>query len=326
MKIRPTAVAAAILSLALVSGLNPAKASERMLLRDAIIMHENAVTLSDLLPVKASEEMRIRARKVALGEAPLPGERRTLRCDFVSQALNSSPDLRNMFEIPDEIEVTRWSRFLTREDVFNAIRETMLSNSLPGAGSLTPQDVSFSFPVTVTEEMPALKVTRIEPAPDGGGTRIRLWTISEPRVPPFWVRLNLEVDQSKSTTSKTVEPPGAIRETETRPTPRSNPRRNTPTTTKVSEREEYMPRSVVRAMLDQGAGLSDPLLVARTGETVQLVLQGRNLRITTTAVPLDVGRKGQKIRVRTVLTGKILVATVVAANRAEVDYLGGEKE
>jgi len=278
------------------------------------------VTLSDLLPANAPKRMRIGARQIALGEAPLPGERRALKRDFVYRALSASPPLRNLFEIPDEIEVTRWSRLLTGDDVFHAIRETLLSNNFSGADSLTPQDVSFGSSVTVTEQTPALKVTRIEPALDGRGTRIRLWTISEPRVPPFWVQLNREVDQIKSASPKAIENPAAIQKTEKLPTPQFESAGDTRTIAAGSHAEVYKSRRAARTILDQGARASGALLVGRTGETVQLVLQGRDMRITTTAVPLDKGRKGQKIRVRTVPTGKILVVTVVGTDKAEVDY------
>jgi flagella basal body P-ring formation protein FlgA len=40
-------------------------------------------------------------------------------------------------------------------------------------------------------------------------------------------------------------------------------------------------------------------------------MQGQNMRITTTVVPLEPGSKGQTIRVRDVVTARVMTAEVV---------------
>ena len=66
-------------------------------------------------------------------------------------------------------------------------------------------------------------------------------------------------------------------------------------------------------------GNTQPILV-KAGEPVQLLVEGAGMRIATTAIPLTVGREGERIRVRTTLSGKILVGMVVAPQTVKVDY------
>ncbi|MGA2717381.1 MAG: flagella basal body P-ring formation protein FlgA [Candidatus Acidiferrales bacterium] len=67
------------------------------------------------------------------------------------------------------------------------------------------------------------------------------------------------------------------------------------------------------------SGNTQPILV-KAGEPVQLFLEGAGMRIATTAIPLTVGREGEQIRVRSILSGKILVGMVVAPQTVRVDY------
>ena len=67
------------------------------------------------------------------------------------------------------------------------------------------------------------------------------------------------------------------------------------------------------------SGNTQPILVT-AGEPVQLFVEGAGMRISTTAIPLTVGREGEHIRVRTTLSGKILVGMVVAQQTVKVDY------
>ncbi len=66
-------------------------------------------------------------------------------------------------------------------------------------------------------------------------------------------------------------------------------------------------------------GNTQPILV-KAGEAVQLFLEVAGMRIATTAIPLTVGREGERVRVRTTLSGKILVGMVVAPQTVRVDY------
>jgi hypothetical protein len=69
----------------------------------------------------------------------------------------------------------------------------------------------------------------------------------------------------------------------------------------------------------RASGNTQPILV-KVGEPVQLLVEGAGMRIATTAIPLTVGREGERIRVRTTLSGKILSGMVVAPQTVKVDY------
>ena len=317
MRIASITIVAASCNMMLLLAANSAHAVERIPLRDAIIVHDHVVTLSDLLPLNVPEPIRLNARQIALGESPLPGERRVLKRDFVLRTLDAAPSMGNSFEIPAVIEVTRWSRLLTREDVFNAIHEALLSNTISSADSLTAEDITFSTPVTVTEQTPTLKVLRIEPVPSGAGMRIRLWTVSEPRVPPFWVCLDRDIGQVRS---ESAEMSGLRRNTASHPVRKPDHTAGARMVANVDASERQRIGRQEPTIADRLTGALDSSPLARAGAPIDLVLQGPNMHITTTAIPLEPGRAGQKIRVRAVLTGKILSATVIAANRVEIDY------
>ncbi len=65
--------------------------------------------------------------------------------------------------------------------------------------------------------------------------------------------------------------------------------------------------------------LRAPVLV-HAGNPIQLIVQGAGMRIMTKGKALETGRAGQQIRVQTEPAGKILVAKIVTAQTAEIDY------
>ncbi|MGB8835230.1 MAG: flagella basal body P-ring formation protein FlgA, partial [Candidatus Acidiferrales bacterium] len=68
------------------------------------------------------------------------------------------------------------------------------------------------------------------------------------------------------------------------------------------------------------AGNLDGGALIRAGQRVELVMQAPGMRISTPVTALERGRAGQKIRVRSIPAGKLLVATVISAQLVEVDY------
>jgi hypothetical protein len=256
------------------------EASELPSLKAAFVAYRDSVTLADLLPSDLPESLRLRAEKIAVTNAPLSGARRTLSRTEIERALNRVPGLQQLVEVPASVEVTRWSRPLTCDEVFAAIQEALRSSKAPLVELSSPRSLVFTSPISVTEDAPKLKVTRIEPAREASVARIRLSLVSEPRIPPFWVTL----------------------------APKNS-------------RDLVNPRTTVAsvAAVDSPGPRERPVLV-KASRPAQLVLQGSGLRIVATAIPLDFGRQGQKVRVRASLTGKILVGTVTADQTVEVHY------
>jgi hypothetical protein len=249
----------------------PAFAEVRVALKSKVVIHDEVVRIVDCLPVDASQQIRELVSQFTLGPSPLPGQHRVIAREQIVRALRGKPELESLLDVPAAIEITRWSRPLTAKDVLAAIQEELRGNNSSGADSVSVPDIEIPAGVFVTEDRPMLKVTRIEPSQDGGGTRARLWVSSEPRIPPFWANLDIMVGHSGT-----------------------------------------------RDNMPIGKDHSPDLV--KTGDPVELVIQGHNLRITTRAVPLSAGVAGQAVRVRSVTTGKIVVATVIAAGSVELDY------
>lgn len=270
-----------------------AGSSQRLTLKTSFEAHSDFVTLSDLLlSSQASESLRARAEGITVAGSPLPGAHRILGRPQIERALQEVPDIRGAIDIPPVVDITRWSRPLTREEVFAAVRDAFRANDLAGAATLSLSNMEFAPPV-VTEDAPRLKVVRIEPSRSGANTRVRVWTSSEPRVPPFWVTLTRD--------TKPAEQPAAAQSLS-------------------ADSSSKADASAIHALQAHHPDLLDPLVVVKTGKPVQLILQGTGMKITTPGVSLDLGRQGQKIRVRASLTGKILVGTVTSPQTVEVRY------
>src|SRR5271155_4004568 len=189
MQRAPTIVAWIGASLLLAPATLVADMAGRVALSEAVVAHKESITLSDFLPPDAPEKLRARPMELKLGEAPLPGARRTFIRAQMEWRLRGAPEWRDAIAIPTSIEVSRWSRALTHEEVLVAIEDAMRSNQLAVPVPLLPQDLVFRSNVSVTEAAPKLKVTRIESSSDGAETHVRLSTPSEPHSPAFWVTL-----------------------------------------------------------------------------------------------------------------------------------------
>jgi len=170
-----------------------AKAAGRILLRDSVVARREMLTLSDLLPAETSTLILISAAEIRIGPAPLAGTHRILTHAEVERAMSEAPLLRHILEVPDIIDVTRWSRGLQPAEVQHAIEEEFHARDLQVRISLPGFTLSNSSRRVVTEDSPKLKVTRIERDRNRECIRARVSIVSEPRVPPFWVELPGEI-------------------------------------------------------------------------------------------------------------------------------------
>ncbi|HXZ11165.1 MAG TPA: flagellar basal body P-ring formation chaperone FlgA [Candidatus Sulfotelmatobacter sp.] len=291
----------------------------RTALRDAVEVRRDVVFLADLLPASAPPALLSATLAISLGYAPNPGAQRTFDHAEIERALRDAPGLSEALEIPAAVEVTRWSRQLTGAEVIAAIRRAMILNHFGGAASVELEELAFDAPIRVTEDNPSLRVTRIETAPDGAATHVRLWTASEPRIPPFWVTLRRQLDSlappcssgpacDQRTPGSSAEIAGAPQNSGVRPAA-ANTRKAAP----------GLPPGRAGATSAR-ATPSDPAVLVQRGKRVQLIVEVNGMRIMASAVPLDLGRQGEKIRVRNVDSGKILVGTVVSAQTVEVQF------
>ncbi|HEY6466027.1 MAG TPA: flagella basal body P-ring formation protein FlgA [Candidatus Acidoferrales bacterium] len=198
------------------------------------------------------------------------------------------------------------SRSLTRSEIAAAIQTSLAANGFSAGQPLSPDDISLDTRVTVTEFHPNLTVTRFESRQGSHATHVALWTASEPRIPPFWVTIDRQI--------VTTNPGETIAE----------PKHDAPAPSIASDPREAALHYVVRQPVRiQGTSLANaatqPPLV-RVGKPIHLIVQGSGMRITAKAIALEAGREGQSIRVQCEPAGKVLVAKIVSAETAEIDY------
>jgi len=194
------------------------------------------------------------------------------------------------------------TRPLTRSEVAEAIQKSLAANGFSTAQPLSAHDISFEARISVTEAHPSLTVTRFESRFGSTTTHVALWTASEPRIPPFWVTLDQivssdhrqSVPQAKQNAPLPIEP----YQTEVHYVVHDEMQMNRPS---------------------RGSNTTQPPLV-HAGKPIQLIVQGSGMRITTKATALETGREGQQIRVKCQPAGKVLVAKIISAETAEIDY------
>jgi Chaperone for flagella basal body P-ring formation len=188
---------------------------------------------------------------------------------------------------------------LNRAEIAAAIQKSLDANNLSAGSPLSPNDIITTSRIDVTESHPVLAVTQIESRPGANTTHVALWTTSEPRTPPFWV-----------TVDRKIEAPADSNKSAAASTPDNEQNRDV----RYISRAPIALHSIARA-----AAANEPPLV-HVGNPLQLIVQGAGMRIMAKAKALDTGRANQQIRVQIEPGGKILVAKIVTAQTAEIDY------
>jgi hypothetical protein len=313
------------LSWSFATALAIAQGSARVALPVTVVVHTDSMSLADLLPGETSSSLRMRARDILMGAAPRAGSQRMIsRFDLV-RALNSSPDLLASLEIPQTIDVKRWSRPLTREEIAAAIDKSLAKtidrpptetigrspaetigrspaetidrslteNDASQSVRLSADDVTLDSIVVVTEQAPALDVMRIEPQSGAAISHVALWIPSEPRTPPFWVTVDRKLGSASGSGQRSKS--GA---------------QKYPQLAQAAKTGSQSPSGSVPANVS----------LVHAGKPVQLIVQGAGMRITAKATALETGRQGQQIRVQCEPAGKIVLAKVVSAAAAEIDF------
>jgi hypothetical protein len=300
----------------------PLAAQTYLTLRKNAIIRADVVSVADLLPENAPNGIRMQAREIALGKAPGIGAQRTVDRAEILRAIGNSTDLSGELRIPPSITLTRWSRLLTREEIAQAIAKSLEANGVSNPLSLSAEDVTFDSPIAVVEAEPTLNVMRVEPLSRSLGTHVALWTASEPRTPPFWVTVDKEFDVPPITSQRqsAAAPKGAAKIQ-----PVANAAEESAGPSRTGAREQatvrYISRSATPAISPGHAtAASEAPPLVRVGNRIQLIVQGSGMRITAKATALETGREGQNIRVKCEPAGKVLVAKIVAAQVAEIDY------
>lgn len=271
---------------------------QRIALERTASVRANTVRLSDLLPALAREPLRSRAQQIVLGDAPVLGADREFTREQIQRLLSGFPDLRNELDIPPQIDVRRLSWRITPEEVLAAIDRTLRANGSAAGEELVPDDVRLAANIAVTESAPRLQVTQFQASRDGHGTRVLIWVVSEPRVPPFWVQLDRAIHLRTSRPASTLQT-GPSDDLPARPAEN----------TIVPASESRMTRTPAQ----------DPVLV-RAGDPVELLVQVGGMRIQGTGIPLDRGGRGDAVRVRAASSNRIIVGTVIGEQIVQVTF------
>jgi hypothetical protein len=303
MKAPPTLLGGAIALLLLVVGPGPTNGEPRVLLVGEATVRQPQLSLADVLPVAAPDGLRARAAQISLGDSPMPGEHRVLDQKFVSHALDKFPELREKLAIPSRIDVTRWSRSISSEDLVEPVAKALASADLARSDAPSASDINLLSPVIATEAHVEARVLRIEMGEGAKVARVRMWIPSEPRIPPFWACVRI---------GKTATLPQAIWVSASK----ASPQPAAPTMPPARAARS----TIIFDKFGQAAESKTPPVLVPTGKPVELIVDVGGMRITSRAVSLEVGRAGDNVRVRVEPAGKILVGKVVASETVEVSY------
>jgi hypothetical protein len=264
-----------------------AKAAGRIVLPETAITHGDSIRVSDLLPPDATAEIRVRASAIALGNSPLPGAHRTFERLQIENALRHAPELREALIVPEQVDVTRWSQPLTREQIRTILQGSERAGGNSVLKDLSTDQIEMSTPVLLTEESARPAILQIDPVGPLADMHVRLWIPSEPKIPAFWVTIHSKGDGWAATHSDVS--PAAI-----------------------DNRDQFIHTSQ--------EALSAPPVALKSGESVQLVAFSAGMRITSPAITLGIGGMGQQIRVRIPATGKILLVRVIGPRTVQFEY------
>jgi len=277
-----------------VTPLTRAAAPVRIALPEYAVAHQSIVRLSDLLPDHSPAGLHALTSAIVLGDAPFPGVVRDFPRERIESAIAATPSLRNQFEIPPVVHVTRWARILSRDEVLHAIEGALRSSHIPEFAAFARANVEFASPILLANADSVPEATSIDLSAAPISIRARLCIPSEPRIPPFWVE---------------VRPPQDPGSTNAAFTPVAS-----------SSRATNLDHKSTAARRAPSARASDPTLLVHSGKTVNLALCSPGMRITTNAAAMQSGRQGDEIRVRVLPSGRQVIAKVIAASSVEADF------
>ncbi len=273
-------VALALLLLAFDGALG---AVERTALRETVVTHGDSVYLSDLLPRGASDELRAQMALFMLGNSPLPGSHRKFEKYEILRTLRGAPELLAQLIVPEAVDVTRWSQALGREQIRAALVRRKVAGLEQFGQGIAVQQIEAPGEVLVTDPSAHLEILRVVEA--GASAKVRMWIPAEPKVPAFWI---------------TVHRPGDL----------VSAARAIPVNAEA-------PDSFGSAVLP--VATEKPADAVKQGDKLELVFLAAGMRISTPAQTLEAGKVGQRVRVRSLATGKVMRATLRSVAMAEIE-------
>ena len=258
---------------------------------------QDEIRLADLLPAGVPVWLAELAPGIVLGRSPQPGSVRAFGQEQLARSLEGYPQVLAAISIPSRVEVRSSAREVTGEEIVASMVRSLEASHLR---TEMPLDGGFlvRFPrVAVHSEAPGLEVTQLEESPGSGLLRFRMWTAAEPGVRPFWVETRARLAADSRAGSQALP---TIFQSSAQPISGASARRG----------EAPAGIQPSKPATDAGAGRPTGPLV-EPGEPATILIQGNGLRIQAAGIALERGWRGQRIRVRAVGTGKVLIARVV---------------
>jgi hypothetical protein len=211
---------------------------------------------------------------------------------FLVEARSADAPLRKSLLTPSqqsEVVARRALRPVSRQEIFQAIQNDLAHRGISGRGALQPEDLRIQSSVPALQDDMGLEVKKLGFDPLRRELVFELWASREPQYLPFDV------------------------------TTRRDPRSLGLTSRPEWKWGEGDGKSVSPATGVTPAVAKAPVL-AKPGRPATLVMLGENVRITTTAVPLQPGSKGQSILVRESVTERVMAAEVVDEGRLQTTF------
>jgi hypothetical protein len=184
------------------SALASAQASRKMPIRENIEVRSQVVTLGDLT---IADLMSDADRQLPITAAPQLDSTRTLsRREFSALLLGHNQNPSD-FAIPERIQITRWSRALSRDELATAIRGALLEQKMTVdfAG-----DLQGGAKVGIAD--PRIQVTSIDLRRSENAIRFRLKIVNEPELHEFWVSSRLSQSVMARSVSIDLRPARSI--------------------------------------------------------------------------------------------------------------------
>jgi len=208
-------------------------------------------------------------------------------------------------------------------EVLQVIQTALREHGVANYDELRPENLRVQTTLGVAGEYAALQVVKIDYDSLRGETRFRLRASKGPRPLPFIVTTDGWRPLVRSLVARRDLRPGET------PQPQDFAV-ELREISRCGELANLAPKELagqqIRRPIRQGEVVRSeflkPMTLARPGHPATLVMEGANLRIVTTVIPLQPGGKGQHIRIRGLSTGKVMTAEVVAPNllRATLPY------
>ena len=301
-----------------------ASAATGLTLKEAVVVDQDAVRLSDIADLSGAEpSQRKTLGAIVVTSAPLPGKTRFVGIDYVRIRLRQAGiDTASLFfNGPEDVRITRQASALPAGRIVRAV-ETEIRNRMPWKNEgVTISDITFDD----TIQLPTGELTyRIVPNRNEdflGRTilALHLFVDGEP-VRRLWVNATIAVTSDVVTV---VRPLGKNQHIE--PADLAIERRDLaalPSDT-VSRIEEALGNRTTRMIYPntvlQSSMISLPPLVKR-GDMVKIVANTGAMTITATGMVKQQGCKGEMVRVVNTDSNRIITARVTGPGAVEVDF------